>query len=54
MFRLVDDRGEEFPKGGGVVAKRLRQFIDPFRESRIPYLLAEVLTRGDGEMTDLL
>ena len=36
------------------MAKRLRQFIDPFRESRIPYLLAEVLTRGDGEMTDLL
>lgn len=36
------------------MAKRLRKFIDPFRESRIPYFLVEVLTDGEGEMTDLL
>lgn len=36
------------------MAKRLRKFIDPFRESRIPYFLAEVLTDGDGEMVDIL
>lgn len=34
------------------MAKRLDQFTKPFRDSRIPFLLAEVITDGGGEMVD--
>ena len=34
------------------MAKHLDKFIRPFRESRIPFLLAEVITNGSGEMVD--
>ena len=36
------------------MAKHLDKFTKPFRESRIPFLLAEVLTDGGGSMVDLI
>ena len=36
------------------MAKRLDRFTQPFAQSRIPFLLTEVLTDGRGEMTDLV
>ena len=36
------------------MAKHLEKFIAPFRQSRIPFLLAEVVTNGSGEMVDLV
>ncbi len=36
------------------MAKRLDKFSKPFRDSRIPFLLAEVLTDGEGEMVDVV
>lgn len=36
------------------MAKHLTKFTKPFENSRIPYLLAEVLTNGAGEMVDLV
>lgn len=36
------------------MAKRLDQFSKPFRDSRIPFLLAEVITDGTGEMVDVV
>lgn len=35
------------------MAKRLDKFTKPFRDSRIPFLLAEVITDGEGEMVDV-
>ena len=36
------------------MAKRLDPFSKPFKDSRIPFLLAEVLTDGQGEMVDVV
>lgn len=36
------------------MAKHLDKFTSPFQESRIPFLLAELLTNGQGEMVDLV
>lgn len=36
------------------MAKRLEKFSKPFRDSRIPFLLAEVITDGAGEMVDIV
>ena len=36
------------------MARRLDRFTQPFVQSRIPFLLTEVLTDGRGEMTDLV
>jgi len=36
------------------VAKRLNKFTDAFQNSRIPFLLAEVITDGQGAMVDLV
>ena len=36
------------------MAKRLDKFSKPFRDSRIPFMLAEVITNGEGEMVDLV
>ena len=36
------------------MAKRLDKFSKPFRESGIPFLLAEVITNGEGEMVDVV
>ena len=36
------------------MAKRLDSFSKPFRDSRIPFLLAEVITDGEGEMVDVV
>ena len=36
------------------MAKHLDKFTSPFQESRIPFLLAEPLTNGQGEMVDLI
>ena len=36
------------------MAKRLDRFTQPFVQSRIPFLLTEVLTDGHGKMTDLV
>ena len=41
-------------RGGAPVARHLDKFTDPFRHSAIPFLLAEVITNGEGHMTDLL
>ena len=35
------------------MAKRLDKFTKPFRDSRIPFLLAEIITDGEGEMVDV-
>ena len=35
------------------MAKRVVKFSKPFRDSRIPFMLAEVITNGEGEMVDL-
>ena len=35
------------------MAKHLQKFTDPFRDSTIPFFLAEVLTDGAGRMVDL-
>ena len=36
------------------MAKHLDKFTRPFRDSSIPFALAEVLTNGSGEMVDLV
>lgn len=36
------------------MAKRLDKFTSSFADSRIPFLLAEILTDGQGEMVDLV
>lgn len=36
------------------MAKHLDKFTSPFQESRIPFLLAEILTNGQGDMVDLV
>ena len=36
------------------MAKLLDKFTAPFRDSRIPFLLAEVITNGAGEMVDVV
>lgn len=36
------------------MAKRLDKFSKPFRDSRIPFLLAEIITDGEGEMVDVV
>ena len=36
------------------MAKHLDKFTKPFRDSHIPFLLAEVLTDGGGSMVDLI
>ncbi len=36
------------------MAKHLDKFSKPFQHSRIPFLLAEVVTNGSGEMVDLV
>ena len=36
------------------MAKYLSKFSKPFQNSRIPFLLAEVITNGSGEMVDLI
>lgn len=36
------------------MAKHLEKFTKPFQDSRIPFLLVEVLTNGAGEMVDLV
>ncbi len=36
------------------MAKLLDKFTKPFADSRIPYLLAEVITNGTGEMVDVV
>lgn len=36
------------------MAKHLDQFTKPFRDSRIPFLLAEVITDGEGKMVDVV
>jgi len=36
------------------VAKHLEKFTRPFQDSRIPFLLLEVVTSGTGEMVDLV
>ena len=36
------------------MAKHLEKFTKPFQGSRIPFLLAEVITNGSGEMVDLI
>ena len=36
------------------MAKCLDKFSKPFRDSRIPFMLAEVITNGEGEMVDLV
>lgn len=36
------------------MAKLLDKFTAPFRDSRIPFLLAEVVTNGAGEMVDVV
>ena len=36
------------------MAKRLDKFTKAFQHSRIPFLLAEVVTDGRGEMVDLV
>lgn len=36
------------------MAKHLSKFSKPFQNSRIPFLLAEVITNGSGEMVDLI
>lgn len=36
------------------MAKRLDKFTKPFRDSRIPFLLTEVVTDGQGEMVDVV
>lgn len=36
------------------MAKHLDKFTSPFQGSRIPFLLAEPLTNGQGEMVDLI
>lgn len=36
------------------MAKRLDKFTKPFRDSQIPFLLAEVITDGEGEMVDIV
>lgn len=36
------------------MAKHLEKFAKPFRESRIPFVLTEVITDGDGTMVDLV
>ena len=35
------------------MAKHLDKFTNAFRNSRIPFLLAEVITDGQGTMVDL-
>lgn len=44
----------DFAKGGSAVAKRLDKFTKPFRDSRIPFLLGEIITDGRGEMVDIV
>lgn len=36
------------------MAKRLDKFSKPFRDSHIPFLLAEIITDGEGEMVDVV
>jgi len=36
------------------VAKRVDRFTKPFRDSRIPFLLGEIITDGQGEMVDII
>lgn len=36
------------------MAKHLDKFTSPFQESRIPFVLAEILTNGQGDMVDLV
>lgn len=36
------------------MAKHLEKFTKPFQESRIPFLLTEVITDGEGNMVDLV
>ena len=36
------------------MAKHLDKFTQPFRDSPIPFALAEILTNGAGEMVDLV
>ena len=36
------------------MAKHLEKFTKPFQESRIPFLLTEVITDGEGTMVDLV
>ena len=36
------------------MAKHLDKFTKPFQGSRIPFLLAEVITNGAGEMVDMV
>ena len=36
------------------MAKRLDKFSKPFRDSHIPFLLAEIITEGEGEMVDVV
>ena len=36
------------------MAKHLDKFTQPFRDSPIPFALAEILTNGSGEMVDLV
>lgn len=35
------------------MAKHLDKFTRAFRDSRIPFLLAEIITDGEGEMVDV-
>jgi len=41
-------------EGGGAVARRFDKFTKPFQDSKIPFLLAEIVTNGSGEMVDLI
>ena len=36
------------------MAKHLEKFTRPFQNSAIPFVLAEVLTNGQGQMVDLV
>ena len=36
------------------MAKLLDKFTKPFQDSRIPFLLAEVITNGAGDMVDVV
>ena len=50
----IYNKGSKIREEAHPVAKHLDKFTQPFRDSPIPFALAEILTNGSGEMMDLV
>lgn len=50
----IYNKGSKIREEAHPVAKHLDKFTQPFRDSPIPFALAEILTNGSGEMVDLV